>query len=148
VAIAFMSTLAAGLIGTFCWRTWWSIGFAFAVPIFVGLPSAARVGARGRSSLLRGVVMALGPCLLSVCRQNDHIGCLYVDSRRRSCCNAADSGMDSERHRCRLENADALATGVLPPLGLIGWASPVASAGVLFPGTAWLALSRSSSRLG
>ena len=34
----------------------------------------------------------------------------------------------------------ALAIGVLPPLGLIGWASPVASAGVLFPGTAWLGL--------
>jgi hypothetical protein len=37
VATALISTLAAGLIGTFRWRTWWSIGFAFAVPIFVGL---------------------------------------------------------------------------------------------------------------
>jgi len=31
----------------------------------------------------------------------------------------------------------ALAVGVLPPFGLIGWASPVAFAGVLFPGTAY-----------
>jgi hypothetical protein len=28
----------------------------------------------------------------------------------------------------------------LPPLGLIGWASPFLSAGVLFPGTAWFGL--------
>ena len=26
----------------------------------------------------------------------------------------------------------------LPPLGILGWASPFVSAGVLFPGTAWL----------
>ena len=28
----------------------------------------------------------------------------------------------------------------LPPLGIIGWASPLLSAGVLFPGTTWLGL--------
>ena len=31
--------------------------------------------------------------------------------------------------------------GVVPPLGIVGWASPVLSAGLLFPGTAWLGLS-------
>jgi apolipoprotein N-acyltransferase len=30
--------------------------------------------------------------------------------------------------------------GVLPPLGIIGWASPLLSAGLLFPGTAWFGL--------
>ena len=30
--------------------------------------------------------------------------------------------------------------GVVPPLGIIGWASPLLSAGLLFPGTAWLGL--------
>jgi len=29
---------------------------------------------------------------------------------------------------------------VLPPLGIIGWASPLTSAGILFPGTGWLGL--------
>ena len=29
---------------------------------------------------------------------------------------------------------------VVPPLGIIGWASPLTAAGVLFPGTAWLGL--------
>jgi hypothetical protein len=30
--------------------------------------------------------------------------------------------------------------GVVPPLGIIGWASPLLSAGLLFPGTAWFGL--------
>jgi hypothetical protein len=30
--------------------------------------------------------------------------------------------------------------GVVPPLGIIGWASPLLSSGVLLPGTAWLGL--------
>jgi hypothetical protein len=31
-------------------------------------------------------------------------------------------------------------TSALPPLGIIGWASPLTSAGILFPGTGWLGL--------
>lgn len=34
----------------------------------------------------------------------------------------------------------ALMLSVLPPLGLIGWASPLTSAGFLFPGTSWFGL--------
>ncbi len=30
--------------------------------------------------------------------------------------------------------------GVVPPLGIIGWASPLISAGLLFPGTGWMGL--------
>jgi hypothetical protein len=30
-----------------------------------------------------------------------------------------------------------LALGIVPPLGIIGWASPVTAAGLLFPGTGW-----------
>lgn len=34
----------------------------------------------------------------------------------------------------------ALASTALPPLGVIGWLSPLNSAGVLFPGTSWIGL--------
>jgi hypothetical protein len=34
----------------------------------------------------------------------------------------------------------ALAVTSVPPLGLIGWASPLTSAGMLFPGTEWLGI--------
>src|SRR5262249_49161713 len=30
-----------------------------------------------------------------------------------------------------------IALTVIPPLGIIGWASPLTAAGILFPGTAW-----------
>ena len=33
-----------------------------------------------------------------------------------------------------------LLIGAIPPIGLIGWASPLTSAGVLFPGSSWLGL--------
>jgi hypothetical protein len=33
-----------------------------------------------------------------------------------------------------------LALTVVPPLGIIGWASPLTAAGILFPGTAWFGL--------
>jgi hypothetical protein len=35
----------------------------------------------------------------------------------------------------------ALLSVAVPPIGLIGWASPLTAAGVLFPGTAWFGLS-------
>ena len=66
MAPALMSTLAAGLIGAFCWRTWWSIGFAFAVPILVGLQSRRAWAARRHLRLLRGSVLAAGPRLRGV----------------------------------------------------------------------------------
>jgi len=34
----------------------------------------------------------------------------------------------------------ALAIAAVPPIGIIGWASPLTSAGILFPGTKWLGL--------
>jgi hypothetical protein len=34
----------------------------------------------------------------------------------------------------------ALTIAAVPPLGIIGWASPLSSAGILFPGTAWFGL--------
>jgi hypothetical protein len=33
-----------------------------------------------------------------------------------------------------------LTLGIFPPLGIIGWASPVTAAGLLFPGTGWVGL--------
>ena len=46
-------------------------------------------------------------------------------------------------HRARLRLCGVLITLVLlavPPLGIIGWASPLTAAGILFPGLAWVGL--------
>src|SRR6516164_7045655 len=46
------------------------------------------------------------------------------------------------RNRARLPFSipAMLILGAVPPLGIIGWASPLLSAGVLFPGTGWLGI--------
>src|ERR1700689_2653055 len=41
-----------------------------------------------------------------------------------------------------------LILSVVPPLGLIGWASPLTSAGFLFPGSSWLGLAGSAFAMG
>lgn len=41
-----------------------------------------------------------------------------------------------------------LTLSVVPPLGLIGWASPLTSAGFLFPGTSWLGLAGCAFAMG
>ena len=77
MATALMSTLAAGLIGAFCWRTWWSIGFAFAVPILVGLQSRRAWAATVTGRLLRGGVLAAGSRLRNVRRHKHDLGCRW-----------------------------------------------------------------------
>ena len=46
----------------------------------------------------------------------------------------------SNRSRAFLLSPIALLLGIVPPLGLIGVACPLAAAGLLFPGTGWLGL--------
>lgn len=140
MATALISTLAAGLIGAFCWRTWWSIGFAFAVPILVGLqsrrswagavtlayyasaswPLVGAYQAFGDTSTTSGLLTwILAEILLS-------LPLTFAWTRNRT----------AAAWRIPV----GLIAGALPPLGLIGWASPLTSAGVFFPGTAWLGL--------
>ena len=55
---------------------------------------------------------------------------------------AAPAALLFTRNRLRLPfSIPAMLTlAALPPLGIIGWASPLFSAGVLFPGTGWLGI--------
>jgi hypothetical protein len=46
----------------------------------------------------------------------------------------------SDRRQALWRAPLGLALTVVPPLGIIGWASPLTAAGILFPGTAWLGL--------
>ncbi len=138
MATALISTLAAGLVGAFGWRTWWSIGFAFAVPIIVGLQSR-------RAWALAVATAYFGAASWPLVRA-------YATFSEASVTSGALAWMiavvllslpltvawTQNRTAAAWRIPMALAAGVLPPLGLVGWASPVTSAGVLFPGTAWL----------
>jgi hypothetical protein len=46
----------------------------------------------------------------------------------------------ASRHQIIWRVPLGLLTAVLPPLGIIGWASPLTSAGILFPATGWFGL--------
>lgn len=46
----------------------------------------------------------------------------------------------NKRGRAALYVPLCILTAAVPPLGIIGWASPILSAGVLFPGSKWLGL--------
>jgi hypothetical protein len=132
--------LAAGLIGAFCWRTWWSIGFVFAIPIIVGLQSqrawalAIAMAYFGAASwpLARAYAAFAGTTVVA--------GCLAWIVAAVVLALPLTFAWTRNRTAAAWRIPIALASGVLPPLGLIGWASPVTSAGVLFPGTAWLGL--------
>jgi len=73
-------------------------------------------GARG--NMVEGILICLGASALL------GIPAALLFTRNRTVCPFAIGAM--------------FLLAALPPLGIIGWASPFLSAGVLFPGTAWL----------
>lgn len=140
MATALISTLAAGLVGAFCWQAWWSIAFAFAVPVLVGLQSR-RAGALAVAlayfaaaswPLIRAYTAFVGTTMIA--------GALAWIVAAVLLAVPLTVAWNKSRTAAAWRIPMALAAGVLPPLGLVGWASPVTSAGVLFPGTAWLGL--------
>jgi hypothetical protein len=140
VATALMSTLAAGLVGAFCWRTWWSIGFAFAIPILVGL-QARRAWALGIAvAYFAAASWPLVRAYAAFADTTIMAGCLAWIVAAVLLALPQTFAWTRNRTAAAWRIPIALSVGVLPPFGLVGWASPVTSAGVLFPGTAWLGL--------
>lgn len=140
MATALIGTLAAGLIGAFCWRTWWSIGFAFAVPILVGLQSR-RAGAFAVAlAYFAAASWPLARAYSAFAGTTMNAGALAWIVASVLLAVPLTAAWTQNRTSAAWRIPIALAIGVLPPFGLIGWASPVTSAGILFPGTAWLGL--------
>jgi hypothetical protein len=132
--------LAAGLVGAFCWRTWWSIGFVFAIPILVGFQSR-RAWALGIAvAYFAAASWPLVCAYAAFAGTNVLAGCLAWIVAAVVLALPLTFAWTRNRAAAAWRIPIALAVSVLPPFGLIGWASPVASAGVLFPGTAWLGL--------
>ena len=140
VATAFMSTLAAGLIGAFCWRTWWSIGFAFAVPILVGLQSRRSWAAAVTFAYFAAASWPLIRAYADVRRRLRMIsGALTWIVAAVLLSLPLTVAWTKNRTAAAWRIPLAFAAGVLPPFGLIGWASPVVLCGCPFPrnGLAW-----------
>lgn len=140
MATALISTLATGLVGAFCWRIWWSIGFAFAVPIIVGLQSRRAWALAVAMAYFGAASWPLVRAYAAFAEASITAGALTWMIAVVLLSVPLALAWSQDRTAAALRTPLALAVGVLPPVGLIGWASPVASAGVLFPGTAWLGL--------
>lgn len=138
MATALISTLAAGLVGAFCWRTWWSIGFAFAVPIIVGLQSRRAWALAVATAYFGAASWPLVLAYAAFAEASITSGALAWMTAVVLLSLPLTVAWSQNRTAAAWRIPIALAVGVLPPFGLIGWASPVTSAGVLFPGTAWL----------
>src|SRR3982750_3474180 len=135
-----MSTLAAGLIGAFCGRTWLSIGFAFAVPILVGLQSRRAWAATVTGAYFAAASWPLVRAYAAFAATSTVSGVFAWIFAAALLALPLTAAWTQNRTAAAWRIPVALAAGVLPPLGLIGWASPVVSAGVIFPGTAWVGL--------
>ncbi len=138
MATALLSTLAAGLVGAFGWRTWWSIGFAFAVPIIVGLQSRRSWALAVATAYFGAASWPLARAYAAFAEASITSGALAWMIAVLLLSLPLTVAWTQNRTAAAWRIPMALAAGVLPPLGLVGWASPVTSAGVLFPGTAWL----------
>ena len=137
-----LSSGSAALIGAVAWRAWWLIALALAIPMVVcgqrsrwqaALTAVSYYGAASwpiiesyrsfagdlKPSLVAVLLWALASALLSL-----PLAAAWSENRR------------SLLWRTPL----ALFVTAVPPLGLIVWASPLAAAGVVFPGMAWLGL--------
>src|SRR4051794_5177890 len=135
-----MSTLAAGLIGAFCWRTWWSLAIAFTVPILVGLQLRRAWAAAVALAYFGAASCPLVRAYAAFAATNTVSGAFAWIFAAVLLALPLTVAWTQNRTAAVWRIPVALAAGVLPPLGLIGWASPLASAGVLFPGTAWFGL--------
>jgi hypothetical protein len=141
MAFALISLLSATAVGLVAWREWWFVGLTLIVPVLVGLQSrrtfafavaTAYFGAASRDLIPVYATFTAQPVLRGV------LGWLIA-----TLILAAPFTLAWTENRAALawRIPIALLSAAVPPLGLIAWASPLMSAGVLFPGTAWLGLS-------
>jgi apolipoprotein N-acyltransferase len=138
-ALTFLRIAAAGLIGFAAWHGMlWAIPLSLIAPCLIALQST-RLAAAGTAYAYYG---AASLPLIAVARA--YWPSLGWWSLLPWIAAAALLSLPSIFCWTRRESmrpwttAAAIALTVLPPLCIIGWASPLLSAGVLFPNTGWL----------
>ena len=142
MAIPFLSAVGAALIGTFAWREWQSVGLTILVPFL----AASQVRRRWATVVVLSYYGAASWPLIEVFRS-------FAGEARAGAAAVltwvlAITLLSAPLSAAWTNNRTALAwriplaliAGILPPLALIGWASPVTAAGALFPGTEWCGL--------
>lgn len=136
-----LSVMAAALVGLCAWRSVWTIALALIIPILVGLQPT-----RGRA-LLTAVAYytAVSWPVVTAYRNFASAGAWSLGLTVWLTASALlalpmAAAWTTNRAAFGWRMPCALLIQAVPPLGLIGWGSPLVSAGVLFPGTSWFGL--------
>jgi hypothetical protein len=137
-----LSALAAGLIGAASWQgDVWRIGMLVLLPLIILCQPSRSAGGFVAFAYF---AIASWP-VTAVCRSflAEYSPFVPISLWATASASLAMPWLfawttEREQHvwRCPI----VLAVTAAPPLGIIGWASPLTAAGVLFPGTAWLGL--------
>jgi hypothetical protein len=141
-ARSFAGIIAAGVIGATAWRGCvWLLGLTALVPALIFLQTsrpAAAVAALAYFGAASWPVIATVRSFSPSAGPSFPVSLWIVASALLSMPWIVAWTRRPDRIAWRI--AGALLVAAVPPLGLIGWASPLTAAGVLFPGTAWLGL--------
>jgi hypothetical protein len=137
-----LSVLAAIAIGSIAWHESWLISLAIAVPVLVLLQrsrtAAASVALCYYSAASWPLIAAYG--FLGGEQEPSMTAVLFWLSASVLLATPLALAWTRAREPRIWRMALALLMSAVPPLAVIGWASPLTAAGVLFPGTAWFGL--------
>lgn len=138
---AWYSPIGAMLTGIIAWSGWMpAIALAVAMPIAVSIQKSRRAAFLTALGYYAGASWPLMPGAKAFFGPNTtwlESAILWLTS---SLLLALPFGIYWLKHLRQLGIFLALVAVTVPPIGIIGWASPLTASGVLFPGTAWLGL--------
>jgi hypothetical protein len=140
MAVALISALSAAFIGSVAWCEWWLIGLTMFVPLLVGLQVRRALGWTVASAYFGTASWDLIGVYRTFTGQSALMGALAWLIATLTLATPLTLAWSKDRNVSAWRMPLALGSTALPPLGLIGWASPLTAVGVLFPGTAWFGL--------
>jgi hypothetical protein len=140
MAIAMISAISAALIGFVAWREWWLIGLTALVPVLVGFQIRRSLAATVALAYYGAASRDLIYAYRTFTGQSPAVAVLVWLTAVVVLTLPLTLAWTTNRAALAWRMPLALVATALPPLGLIGWASPLTAAGVLFPGTAWFGL--------
>jgi apolipoprotein N-acyltransferase len=141
VALTFLRIAAAGLIGFAAWHGMlWAIPLSLIAPCLIAL-QPTRLAAAGTSCAYFGAASLPMIAVARVYWPSLGWGALLPWIAAAAILSVpAILCWTPRESRCPWTTAAAIALTAVPPLCIIGWASPLASAGVLFPNAGWVGL--------
>ena len=140
MALAMISVVSAAFIGLVAWREWWLIAFTTIVPVLIGLQSRRTFAWAVTTAYFATSSWELPQVHATFTGQPTICGVLAWLIGTLILATPLTLAWTPSRAALAWRMPLAFVSAAVPPIGLIGWASPLTAAGVLFPGTSWFGL--------